>query len=170
MENSKIENVGEDLFNFAVDREDTKILMAHLPKEADIKRLTVEYELPILKIISVGWGISYYLGNSPYKNLISEKYWKAIHEFSQHLSETTELMLGQDIDYFQILKDRLDMYVEALTKKPDASEPAAVIGPEFAKTCGNMDDVYTVMTGSRMFISTIRRVKEYLERTKLATQ
>jgi len=166
---SKIENAGEDLFDFAVDREDTKILMTHLPEEADTKRITVEYELPILKIISVGWGIAYYLGNSPYKDLIAEQYWKAIHEFSQSLSETTELMIGQDIDYFQILKDRLDMYVEAMAKNPDAPEPAVVIGPEFARTCGNVDDAYTVMAGSRMFISTISRVKEYLEEIKPAT-
>jgi hypothetical protein len=158
-----VEAAGEDLFNFAVDREDTKILMAHLPEEAGTRRITVEYELPILKIISVGWGISYYLGNSPYKDLISEQYWKAIYEFSQNLSETTELMIGQDIDYFQILKDRLDMYVDAMSKNPEAQEPAAIIGPEFARTCGNADDVYAVMTGSRMFISTIGRVKEYLE-------
>ena len=160
---TKVENAGEDLFNFAVDREDTKILMARLPEEADTRRVTVEYELPILKIISVGWGISYYLADSPYKDTIAEQYWKAIHEFSQSLSETTELMIGQDIDYFQILKDRLDMYVGAMAKNPEAPEPAVVIGPEFARTCGNADDVYTVMTGSRMFISTISTVKEYLE-------
>jgi hypothetical protein len=38
-------------------------------------------------------------------------------------------MIDNDIDYFQILKDRLDMYVDAMAKKPDAAEPAAVIGP-----------------------------------------
>jgi len=55
MEHSEEKKAGEDLFNFAIDREDAKMLMAHLPEEADIKRSTVEYELQILKIISIGW-------------------------------------------------------------------------------------------------------------------
>jgi hypothetical protein len=162
-----VEKAGEDLFNFAINREDVKTLMAHLPEEADIKRGTVEYELQILKIISIGWSISYYLENRVHKNRLLERYWKAVHEFSQGISKTTGLMIGNDIDYFQILKERLDMYLAALTQKPDAPEPAVVIGPEFARTCGNMDDVFTVMTGSRMFIATIGCVKEYLETINL---
>ncbi|MFO7556557.1 MAG: hypothetical protein R6W88_15260 [Desulfobacterales bacterium] len=159
---SEIENARDNLFNFAIDREDIKWLMEHLPKEADIKRDTVEYELQLLKIISVGWSISYYLGNSPHKDQLLELFWMAVYEFSQQLSTTTELIIGHDIDYFQVLRDRLDMYVEAMAQKPDAPEPAIVIGPEFARTCGNVDDVFTFMTGSKMFISTIGRVKEFL--------
>ena len=160
---SNIEKAVEDLFNFAIDRTDVKWLLAHLAKEADVKRGKVEYELQILKIISVGWSISYYLEDDPLKNQLSELYWNAVYELSRSLSSTTEFMIGQEIDYFQILKDRLDMYVAALAKKPDASDPAVVIGPEFARTCGNVDDIFTFMTGSKMFISTIGRVKEYLE-------
>jgi hypothetical protein len=52
MENSQnkksaIEKTGEDLFDFAIDREDVKWLMERLPPEADVKRTTVEYELAI---------------------------------------------------------------------------------------------------------------------------
>jgi len=164
---SEIENARDNLFNFAIDREDIKWLMEHLPKEADIKRDTVEYELQLLKIISVGWSISYYLGNSPHKDQLLELFWMAVYEFSQQLSKTTELMIGHDIDYFQVLRDRFDMYVEAMAQKPDAPEPAIVIGPEFARTCGNVDDVFTFMTGSKMFISTIGRVKKYLKTINL---
>ena len=172
MENSEkkksgIEEAREDLLSFAIDREDVKWLMAHLPQEAKIKRGKVEYELQILKIISVGWSLSYYLENSPQKNQLLELYWKAVYEFSKSISTTTGLMIGHDIDYFQILKDRLDMYVDAMTKKPDAPEPSVVIGPEFARACGNVDDIFMVMTGSKMFISTTGRVKEYLEAIKL---
>ncbi|MBW2647196.1 MAG: hypothetical protein JRE23_13685, partial [Deltaproteobacteria bacterium] len=71
------------------------------------------------------------------------------------------------IDYFQILEDRLDMYVDAMAKNTDASEPAVVIGPEFAGVCGNVDEVFTVMTGSRMFIATVGGVKQYFEEIKL---
>ncbi|MFC1488875.1 hypothetical protein ACFL6B_03405 [Thermodesulfobacteriota bacterium] len=172
MENSQkdktgIEKAGEDLFNFAIDREDVKWFMAHLAEEADIKRSKVEYELQILKIISVGWSVSYYLEKNPQKNQILDLYWKAVYDFSNSLSTTTEFMTGQDIDYFQILKDRLDMYVDAIARNPDIPEPAQVIGPEFARTCGNVNDIFTFMTGSKMFISAIRKVKEYLKTIKL---
>ena len=109
---SELEKAEADLLDFAVDREDVKWLMDRLPEQADIKRVTVEYEL-------------------------------------------------------QILKERLDMYVAALSKNPDAAEPALVIGPEFARICGNVDDIFTFMTGSKMFISTINKVKAYLESIKL---
>ena len=159
----EIEKVRNDLLNFAIDREDITWLMERLPKEANIDRNTVEYELQILKIISVGWSISYYLESNSLKNSLLESFWMAIYEFSQRLSTTTGLMIGKDIDYFQILKDRLDMNVNALTRHPDATEPASVIGREFARTCGNVDDIFTFMTGSKMFISATGRVREYLE-------
>lgn len=166
-ENSIIEKTGENLFNYAVDRQDIKTLMTHLHEEADIRRATVEYELQILKIIMVGWSISYYLENHPEKDTVAERYWSQVHTFSSELSTTTEYMTGHDIDYFQVLKDRLDVYLDALNKKPDASEPVMVIGPEFARTCGNQDDVFTVMTGSRMFTAATGAVKEYLEEIRL---
>jgi hypothetical protein len=164
---TKLEKAAADLLEFAIDREDVKWLMDRLPEEADIKRVTVEYELQILKIIGVGWSLSYYLENSPRKAALLELYWNSINEFSQGLSTATEYMIGQNIDYFDILKDRLNMYVDALGKHPDAAEPALVIGPEFARTCGNVDDIFAFMTGSKMFISTINRIKEYLETIKL---
>ena len=164
---SEIEKVRDDLFNFAIDRKDIKWLMERLPKEANIKRSTVEYELQILKIISVGWSISYYLENNPHKNSLLELFWMTIFEFSQNLSTTTELMIGKDIDYFQILQERLNMYVDAMAHNPGAPEPSTVIGPEFARTCGNTDDIFTVMTGSKMFLSITGQVKEYLEAIKL---
>ena len=164
---SVIELAGKDLFNFAVDREDIKTLIAHLPEETVCEPEAIEYELQLLKIISVGWSISFFLENNPHRSQLTEIFWKSVHEFSEKLSETTQLMTGQDINYFQILKTRLDMYVEALTEKPETTEPASVIGPEFAKVCGNADDIFSVMTGSRMFIMTVASVKEYLESIKL---
>ena len=164
---SKIEQAAADLFNYAIDREDVKWLMASLSEEADVKRATVEFELPILKIISVGWSLSYYLPGGPLKDELSNLYWTAINEFSKDLSSTTEMMIGQKIDYFEVLKERLDMYVKALEQQPEAKDPATIIGPEFARTCGNADDIFTFMTGSKMFMAVIARVKEYLETVKL---
>ena len=164
---SKIEQAAEDLFNYAIDRDDVKWLMAHLAAEAEVKRAAVEYELPILKIISVGWSLSYYLPGSPQKEELSNLYWTAVNDFSKDLSTTTEMMTGQKIDYFEILKERLGTYVNALEQQPDAQDPATIIGPEFARACGNADDIFAFMTGSKMFMSVIARVKEYLEATKL---
>lgn len=164
---SEVEIAGENLFNFATEREDIKTLIALLPEETKCKPAAVEYELQLLKIIITGWSISFYLENFSQKDELAEIYWKSIHELSGTLSETTQLMTGQDIDYFQIVKDRLDMYVTALSKKTESTEPAAVIGPEFSRVCGNADDVFAVLTGSKMFIHTVSRVKEYLESVKL---
>lgn len=164
---SLIEQAGDDLFNFAVDRQDVKTLIAHLHDEVQCKPATIEYELQILKIISVGWAVSFYLENKRHKDALAEVFWNAVHGFAESLSETTGLMTGRDIDYFQILKDRLDTYVAALSEKPEATEPAAVIGVEFARACGNVDDVFTIMAGSRMFIAAVGSVKEYLETIKL---
>ena len=171
MENSEIksgiEKAGEDLLSFAIDREDVKWLLERLPPEADIKRTTVEYELQILKIIGVGWSISYYLADSPQKNVLLKLYWDAINEFSRDLTKTMEYLIGQDIDYFQVLKDRLNLYVDAMAERPDAPEPAEVIGRQFSINCGNEKDIFTFMTGSKMFISATSKIKQYLEAIKL---
>jgi hypothetical protein len=166
---SNIEQAAGDLFNYAIDREDVKWLMANLAEQAEIMRTTVEYELPILKIISVGWSLSYFLPDSPQKDELSNLYWTAINDFSKDLSSTTEMMTGQNIDYFDILKERLASYVKALEQQPEGQgqDPATVIGPKFARICGNADDIFTFMTGSKMFMSVINRVKEYLEAIKL---
>jgi len=163
MKKTKTEQAGEDLFNFAIDRSDTKTLMAHLHKEAIINRTKVEYELQILRIVSVGWSISYYLENAAYKNDLVQFYWMGIHEFSQDISTTSGLLIDKDINYFQVLKDRLDTYLKTLHKSKKTPDPVMVIGPKFAEICGNGDDIFTIMTGSRMFTAALGGVKEYLK-------
>jgi len=165
--NIPLEQAGEKLFDFAVDRDDVKTLVAHLPEAAKCKPPTVEYELLLLKIIATGWSLSFFLENSPHREKLAENFWKLIHTFSADLSETTGLMTGHEINYFEVIQNRLDSYVTALADNPEMHEPAAIIGPEFASFCGDADDVFTVMTGSRMFILTVARVKEYLESLEL---
>lgn len=164
-EKSPIEQAGEDLFNFAVDREDIKELLAQMPDNADIEITAVEYELPLLKIITVGWSAAYLMENSRHKNPLMEVYWNTVRMFSQKISETTGLMTGQDLDYFEVIKQRFDKYLKAMDANADSgkNDPAAVIGPEFAKACGNKDDVFTILIGSRMFVGTLNCVKEYLK-------
>lgn len=163
-----IEQAGEDLFNYATERGDIKWLMAQLPRETKVKPVTVEYELQILKIISVGWGISYYLDGTPKRKMtIMEFFWNAINAFSKQLSETTGLMIGQDIDYFEILKERLDQYVQAMSADPQATDPSLLVGPAFAKVCGDEEDIFASMTGTKLFANSISRVRQYLEAVKL---
>lgn len=162
-----ITQAGSDLFNFAIDREDVKWLMARLPETAAVKRPAVEHELQILKIITVGWSIAFCLADNPGKTPLSETFWSAIQEFARGLSQTTELMIGQDIDYFKTLHQRLDMYVAAIDRNPETPEPAAVIGPTFAYACGNADDIFTAMTGAKMFATAVSRVKTYLDAVSL---
>jgi hypothetical protein len=163
IEKSDIELAGHDLFNYAIEREDVKYLLALLPQETTINHSKVEYELQILKIISVGWSVSYHLQDNPLKDLLSELFWQAVNQFSQGLSETTGLLVGQDIDYFEILKQRLDMYLAAMHKKLDDPEPSHIIGAAFARACGNVEDIFAVMAGTKMFSSVTTRVRQYLE-------
>lgn len=163
-----IEQAGEDLFNYATERDDIKWLIVQLPKEAKVKPATVAYELQILKIISVGWGISYYLDGSPKRKMtIMEFFWNAINDFSKQLSKAAGLMVGQDIDYFEILKERLDQYVQAMSADPQAADPSLLIGPAFAKVCGEQEDIFASMTGTKLFSNSITRVRQYLEAVKL---
>ncbi len=153
----------EVLFDYAIDRDDVKWLMGQLHEEADVNRHTVEYELQILKIISVGWSIAYHLENAPARQPLLEAFWNAVQTYAQSLSQTTELMIGQNIDYFQTLRERLDAYLTTMSASGEKNDPAAVIGPAFAEKCGNADDLFTRMTGAKMFMSVVNRVKTYLD-------
>lgn len=161
---SRLERAGQELFNFAIDRQDVKWLMARLPEVAKIQPARVEHELQILKIVITGWSISYFLGAYPHrKNHLVTHFWQAVRGFSGELSAASEMITGQKIDYFQTLKDRLDGYL-AVMRRCAVDDPVVVMGPEFARICGNPEDVFTVMAGSRMFTLTTGRVKEYLQK------
>jgi hypothetical protein len=57
--------------------------------------------------------------------------------------------------------------VAALSGHSGATDPATVIGPAFAETCGNPDDLFAFMTGSKMFMAAIKAVEEYLKQVCL---
>jgi hypothetical protein len=165
---SAIEQAGDDLFNYAIDREELKWLLAVLPKESRAKPATVAYELQLLKIVSVGWSIAYFMGGTPRKKAaLAELFWCQINTFSKGLSETTGLMIGQDIDYFNIIKERLDLYVAALADHGEAMDPTPVIGPVFAGQCAAEGDIFAAMAGAKMFHGAVTRVRQYLEAVKL---
>ena len=155
----------EDLFTFAIDREDVKWSLARLPTGAPIDRNAVEYELQALKIITVGWSIAYLLAENLQKERLQVDYWNAVRRFAGSLSETAGLLIGQDIDYFQVLRQRLDMYRAAVSAPQDAVEPAQAIGPAFARACGRPDDLAIAMAGARLFRCAVDRVGTYLTAT-----
>ena len=162
-----IEQVGQGLFDFALERDDIKWLLARLQIKGGVKPATVEYELQILKIIGVGWSIAYLIKAHPWKTPLQDVYWQSIWQFAQNLSTTTELMIGQDVDYFQVLKERLDGYVATLENNPGAQEPVQFIGPAFALNCGDREDLMLAMTGSKIFASVLSQVKSYLTALEL---
>ena len=166
-DHTSVETVCENLVNFSVDRDDLNRIMTMLPEDEAVNRVTVEYEIPLLKIVSVGWAIAYFMENRPEKQALLESFWKAIDAFSKSLSDVTNLTTGADINYFHMIRERVDTYVQALNMQPEAQDPAAVIGPTFAGICNAADNVHVIMTGNRIFNAAIIGVKEYLAHIKL---
>ena len=159
-----VEETARNLAAFALDRTDLKTILASLPPESGLNPVTLEYELGILKILTVGWGISFFMPVSDKnKAFLTDTFWQMIQEFSQNISTLTETTTGQPIDYFAILKERLDTYVQQMKHTdPDTIDPSAVMGPAFARACGFSDNPVAMLTGSRMFSLTLGGVKEYL--------
>lgn len=154
----------QELFDYALDREDIKWLLSSLPQDAGIDPNTVEFELHLLKIVSVGWAISYYLPGEKKRNPVLEPFWRAVHEFAQDLSRTTQLLIGKDVNYFDALRSRMDIYVRSMAGLEADAAPVRAIGPEFARCCGDADNPFAVLLGSKMFASSLNNVRTYLER------
>jgi hypothetical protein len=160
-----IEKLAQNLTTFAVDRTDLKNLLAAIPENHNLNITTIEYELQILKILSAGWAISFYVpAENKNKGTLTQIFWDCIREISKNISELTQTTTSQNIDYFEILKERLNTYLEIMQKNPDASQnPANVMGPAFASICKSEDDAIAVLTGTKMFTLTLGAVKEYLD-------
>jgi len=150
------------LCEFALEREDIKWLVQGLPKDGAVDLNTAEYELQLLKIVSIGWGISYFLQEDPLKDKILEPYWQAVREFAENLSQTTSLLIGKDIEYFEAIKARLNTYVQAMTALTGDADPTQAIGPAFARCCGRKDDPFAVLAGAKLFANTMAHTRTYL--------
>ncbi len=157
-----VSEASENLVNYAVNRDDLKLVLSNMPEGRGTRLVKVEYELQILKIVSTGWAISVYMENRSEKESLAEAFWNAINEFSKDLSEVTGLMIGKDIDYFQILKERLDIYVNSMNQSQEKTDTAAIIGPSFAAICGDEDDAVIILAGAKIFTTAVNAVKEYL--------
>ncbi len=164
-----VQKFGENLSTFAINRDDLKELLNSIPNDNNLDLTIVEYELQILKIIGVGWAISFYMPQSDKnKKQLSEIYWTNIREISNNISTLTGTTTGQQINYFDILKERLDKYVTVLQKAPEeASGTSSIIGAVFAELCNCENDAAAVITGTKMFTYTIGAVKEYLDAVEI---
>ena len=170
-----IQEIGESLANFSLDRESVLFALTRLPDEHSIDRVAIEYEIQLLKILSVGWGISYFMEDHSEKSPLIKKFWDVLFEFSKNLSSVTSLTIGKEVDYFLALKERIDIYLKALAEVPHVKDPASVIGPTFARLCGSTDNVHVIMAGNRIFHLSLEGVKNFLEpafsgATDLSTQ
>jgi len=153
----------EILVNFALDRNDILKLIKGKPENDGISPVTMEYELQLLKILTIGWGISYFFENTPLKNVVLESFWNRINELSKSISAALTPSLGNGFDYFSILKQRLDLYVKEIGKVSNLSDPGIMVGPLFAKLCGDEFHDYLILSGKAAFHLSLGDVKKYLE-------
>jgi hypothetical protein len=161
--NDPVVQAGEHLFQYAIHRDEMNVILNGLPIDGQEKRAALEYEIQLLRIISVGWAIAYYLADNSLKTPLGNQYWEHVRVFSETLSTSASLTVGTDIDYFEVLKQRLDQYVGALDAAGEISEPAMAIGPAFSGVCGDRNDACAILAGSKMFSTTIHAVQEYLD-------
>lgn len=162
-EKSTLDVICKNLAEYAVDREEIKNLVETLPKDQNINTVTVEYELQLLKIITIGWSIAVYMQTFKKKQLFEQKFWELIREFSRDISNVTSMMIGHDIDYFDLVKQRFDSYVQSLESAPDTEDPASAIGPAFGEICKATENPFVIISGARLFNYSVRATKEYLE-------
>lgn len=158
------------LFQFAIDRGDMNTILDSLPWDAPDKRAIMEYEIQILRIVAVGWAITFFLADNPWKTPLGHHFWQQVRDFSETLSASATLTVGLDVDYFRILKTRLDHYVGALDAAGKVLQPAMAIGPAFAEICGDRNDACAVLAGSKMFVHAIHAVREHLDAVVAETE
>lgn len=160
--NKRLAIIAQDLCEYALEREDIKWIADTVPESAGHSQSKLEYELQLLKIITVGWSISFCLGNDPAKEETAGIFWKNVNEVSGGLSQATSLFIGKDIDYFSEIRTRLDRYVLAVSSAK-GDNPAIAIGPEFASHFGNPEDLCASLAGSKMFMAAFAGVRQYLQ-------
>jgi len=161
------ENTAYILFNYSVKREDLKELADSIIDNSTLSEQTILYELQILKIISTGVSINYLIKTPEAKNKISEYYWKYILDFSASVTEATKEYSNVELNYFDVIKEKLDFYLKELNQNKSAAEPASVIGPSFAHQCGDDSDTFAVMAGAKLFKSVIGGLSKFFEKEGL---
>ncbi|WP_462271129.1 hypothetical protein [Desulfobacter sp.] len=164
-----VDQAAENLSAFAIDRADIKSLLGTIPEGHPIDLNRLEYELAILKILSVGWGLAFYMpATDVNKTPLTQAFWEQIREISNNVSTLTQTTTGARVDYFAILKERLDTFVKQMQEnQTQDADPTGIMGPVFADACGTPDDPMVILAGTKMFALTLGAVKEYLAAVKI---
>jgi len=178
-EQIKTSDVTRAFVDLAVGRDDIKALLEAIPDESDsennqesnskINKTTMEYELQLLKIVCTGWAISYYLVDHPQNSELTTAFWTTIQEFSERISEMSATAAGVNIMYFDLVKERADLYIKAMQMNMTEADPASVIGITFAEVCGSKDEPFTMTSGKRMFAVILKSVKQYLDAIEIVS-
>lgn len=155
------------LFDYAINRDNLELILDGIPDDESLKRGTVEYEMRILRIVTVGWGISFFMEASEQKTHFAEAYWNRVAVFCGQIATMSATMSGDGIDYFQVIRQRADQYMAVLNHFHDAGDPAIIIGPTIAKICGSEDNPYLIISGKKMFHITLSGVKNYIDSIEL---
>jgi len=164
-----VDQVAENLSAFAIDRADIKSLLGSIPEGHPVDLSRLEYELAILKILSVGWGLAFFMPATDInKTPLTQTFWEQIRQIANNVSTLTETTTGTRVDYFSILKERLDTFVQQMQEhQAEDADPTSVMGPVFANACGAPDDPVVILAGTKMFTLTLGSVKEYLASVKI---
>lgn len=163
-----IAQMAQDLSTFAIDKTDVKSFLADIPVTGNLNLTAIEYELQILKILGVGWAISFFLpATDPDKEPLTREFWETMQQISNNISTIAATTTGKQIHYFDTLKQRLDGYVGIMQENTGTSgNPAEMIGPAFARICHADDDTRAILIGTKLFTQTLGAVKEYLNTIK----
>ena len=159
---TQIDKISDSLIAFAIDRNDLKIIIGQIPNNVETNKVAIEYELQLLKILTVGWSIPFFMGDNPDKQTITEKFWFAIKEFSTNISQVSASAANTEINYFEQIRNRLELYINTLNQNTDIKHLSSVIGPVFADCCGDKNDPFASISGAKMFSLAVNGVREYL--------
>ena len=163
-----VDEVSHNLLNFSVNREALAKAFENFPQDEGANPVAIEYELQILRIVSVGWGLSFFMEDSSEREALAETFWNGVQAFSGAISSLTSTSIGKEVDYFGVLKERLDLYIMVLNHFSKVNDPGAVIGPTFAKLCGSEESEAVIAAGKKMFTLSIDFVRAYLESVEIA--
>jgi hypothetical protein len=150
------------LLNIAVNQRETKADISGVQSEEAVNWVAVEYEMQLMRIVAVGWAISYFSSETAAPESLAETFWEGVRAYCSAVSSMTEPVLGSGADYFGTVRQRLDHYVQVMSHFPDAADPARVIGPTFAKLCGCGENAEVIALGRRVFNRCLARVQEQL--------
>ncbi len=162
-----VTQAGQILLDYSVNRNELSEILQGFPEDIEINRVAVEYELQLMKIIFVGWALSYYGHQHPRKEALLENFWNGVREFAVGLSTASTASTGQELDYFSIITERLNDYLDVLQKASENTPSASVVAFHFSKKCGHEGDPYTIIAGKKMFNFAVGGVKNYIESVKI---